>query len=179
MLTTYPNVEKIYLADTDGFVANDVFHMMSVRLRKLTHLSVLNLHDSFSSPDVVFPSLKQFSIRILNKIEQWKTFITTNDSIESLSVGWIKRDQLTPRTVSEITDLPNLVHMKVGGRFIVCKRVFDVIKVDYRKLRVLEFMVANYEEIKTLRFIFPLDKTLWTPKCEYFDEGSDREPLND
>lgn len=178
MLEHYPNLLQISLADTDAFVANDVFHLMSVKLPKMNHLSVLNLHDSFT-PTMIFPSLKFFSIRILNELEQWKIFITRNDSLEALNVGWVKRDQFTPRVIMEITNLLNMRHLKFGGRFIACKRIFDVIKIDYRHIRTLELMVANYEEIKNLKFIFPLDKMLWIPKCEYLDEGNDREPLND
>lgn len=91
----------------------------------------------------------------------------------------MKRDQFTPRVIREITELPNLHHLKFGGRFIVCKKIFEVIKRDYKNLRTLELMVANYEEIKNLRFVFPANRSLWMPQCLYFDEGSDREPLND
>lgn len=75
----YPNVEMMSLADTDCFVPNDGFHLLSVKLRKLSSLSVLNLHNNFS-PNVTLPSLKTFSVRILNKIDQWKSFITVNES---------------------------------------------------------------------------------------------------
>lgn len=178
MLSHFSNIERISLADTDAYVPNDVFYLMSVKLPRLSNLSVLNLHESFA-PDTVFPSLKNFSIRILNRIDQWKTFITNNQTLESLNVGWIKRDQFTPQIVEKIVALPNLRHLKFGGRFIASKRIFEVVKRDYKNLRTLELMVANYEEIKQLKFIFPLDKTLWRPQCTYFDEGSDREPLND
>lgn len=178
IISHYQNIRKISLADTDKFVSNDVFQLMSSRLTNLNHICLLNLHESFT-PNVIFSALKHFSIRILNEVDQWKAFVTANDSIESLKVGWIKRDQFTSATISEITSLPKLMHLKFGGRFIASKRIYDVIKCDYKKIRVLEFMVANYDEIKNLRFIFPLDKSLWKPQCEYFDEGSDREPLND
>lgn len=178
ILSNYPNVQHISLADTDAFVANDVFHLMSKKLSKLNHLSVLNLHESFSG-NTVFPSLKHFSIRILNNIDQWKTFISQNETIESLNVGWIKRDQFTTDIINEITDLRNLRHLKFGGRFIASKRIYDVIKEDYKKIRTLDLKVANYEEIKNLKFVFPLNKDLWLPQCTYFDEGHDREPVND
>lgn len=174
----YPNVERVSIADTDCHVANDAFHILSVRLRQLNHLSVLNLHETFAA-DAVFPSLKHFSIRILNNVAQWKSFITKNASVESLNVGWVKRDQFTPEIIHEITNLPHLRHLRFGGRFIASKRIYDAIKSDYKRLRTLELMVANYEEIKNLKFVFPLDQRLWLPRCEYFDEGSDREPLND
>lgn len=178
ILSHYQNIEFISLADTDQFVANDVFNLMSNKLRKLNHLSVLNFHQSFKS-NAVFPSLKYFSIRILNEIDQWKDFINSNKSIRSLNVGWVKRDQFTTQIISEITDLPNLRYLKFGGRFIAGKRIYDVIKCNYKNLEVLELMVANYEEIKNLKFIFPRDKSLWRPQCDYFDEFFDREPLND
>lgn len=174
----YPNIEIMSLADTDCFVPNDGFHLLSVKLKKLSSLSVLNLQETFS-PDVTLPSLKSFSVRILNKIDQWKNFITLNESIELLKVGWIKRDQFTPEIISEITNLPGLRHLQFGGRFIACKRIHDVIKKDYKNLQTLELTVANYDEIKRMKFIFPSNRSLWMPECLYFDEGSDREPLND
>lgn len=178
VLSHYSNIQRITIADTDGFVANDTFHLISVRLTQLTDLSVLNLHQTFI-PDTIFPTLKHFSIIILNNINQWNTLITNNRSIESLNVGWIKRDQFTPEIIQEIISLPNLRHLKFGGRFIASKRIYDIIKKDYKNLRTLELMVANYEEIKNLKFVFPREKSLWLPQCLYFDEGSDREPLND
>lgn len=178
ILTHYQSVRGISLADTDSFVANDVFQLLSTIPRKLNDLSVLNLHGSFTA-NVVFPALTHFSIKILHSIEQWIAFISRNESLEMLSVGWIKRDQFTPQVIREITELPNLHHLKFGGRFIACKRIYEVIKRDYKNLRTLELMVANYEEIKNIRFVFPSNKSLWLPLCLYFDEGSDREPLND
>jgi hypothetical protein len=179
LLQHYPNIQKVSLADTDSLVPNDVFHLLSVKLPKLSDLSVLNFHGNFAV-QIVFPSLKHFSIRILVNTSQWLMFIKRNDSIESLSVGWINRDQLTtPTLINEITDLPNLRHLKFGGRFIASKRIFDVIKRNYKNLRTLRLAVANYEEIKKLTFVFPIDRSLWVEKCQYFDEGHDREPLND
>lgn len=178
ILTLYPNIERISLADTDAFVANDVFHLMSVKLGKLSRLSVLNLHESFTG-ETVFPSLKHYSIRVLNDVNQWKNFISRNETIETLSVGWIKRDQVTAGIINAITDMRNLRHLKFGGRFIASKRIYDAIKSDYKKLRTLQLMVANYDEIKNLSFVFPLNKHLWLPQCPYFDEGHDREPVND
>lgn len=178
ILTHYQSVQAISLADTDSFVANDVYQLLSTIPRKLRDLSVLNLHGSFTA-SVVFPALTHFSIKILHSIEQWTAFISRNESLEMLNVGWIKRDQFTPLLIQEITELPNLRHLKFGGRFIACKRIYEVIKRDYKNLRTLELTVANYEEIKRLRFVFPSNKSQWRAQCLYFDEGSDREPLND
>ena len=178
ILGHYRGIERISLADTDKFVANDVFHLLSVRITRLNDLSVLNLHESFA-PNVNLTSLTKFSIKILNNIAQWKAFIERNVSLEVLHVGWIKRDQFTPQIIQEISELPNLRHLKFCGRFTACKQIYEVLKVDYKNLRTLELTVGNYDEIKILKFIFPYDKRLWMPKCLYFDEGSNREPLND
>lgn len=177
IVSHYVNVEQVFMADTDSFVSNDVFYLLS-RLPNLNHLSVLNVHENFS-PDVIFPSLKYFSIRILKKIDQWKTFVTNNKTIESLNVGWMRRDQFSSKIIEEIIDMPNLQHFKFGGRFTVCKRSYDLIKNDYKNLRTLELIVSNYDEVHKLKFIFPINKNLWMPQCALFDEGSDREPLND
>ncbi|CAG9797400.1 unnamed protein product [Chironomus riparius] len=179
LLSHYPCIEKLNLMDTDEFVANDLFHSIAYFLTNLKELVVLNFNKTFD-PQTKIKHLEKFSIKIINNIEQLLKFIKIHDStLINLSIWWITRD-FESRIVKEIISLPKLTHLKIGGRFIANKRIYEVVRRDYKNLRTLHLIVNNYDEVKHLKFTFPLDKSIYTDvKCLYFEEDHDREPLND
>lgn len=178
ILGFYRKIEILVLADTDEHVSNHLFHMLSVRLRNLKILSIFKFHHSFTY-NINLPSLETFSMKVLTDVNQWKKFIIHNGSINTLKVGWIQRDLFTQEIIREIISQPNIKHLEFGGRFTVTKRIYDVIKINYKNLRTLKLIIGNYDEVQKLKFVFPLKISQWRNECQYFDEGFDREPLND
>ncbi|KAG5676584.1 hypothetical protein PVAND_006407 [Polypedilum vanderplanki] len=173
----YSNISNLMFFDTDEFISNDLFYAISHELKFLLNLSVLNFNKNFI-PTHKIQILNSFSIKILNDIDQFLNFITLNNTLEKINVGWIKRD-FGEEIVEKIITQPRLQYIKFGGRFIANKRIYEVISRDYKNLRTLELVVNNYDDIKNLKFIFPLDRNNFIPKCLYFEEFNDREPLND
>lgn len=172
------NIEKLLLNDSDEFIVNDLFFEMSSLLKKLTHLEIFKLQLNFRALATI-KSLKHFSIKVPNDIEQWLRFILLHENLESISVMWFQRD-FDANVITQIINRSGKIkHMTLGGRFIACKKIYDAIKHDYKNLRSLKMHVHNYDEVKCLNFTFPADKSSFNAKCEYFEENNDREPLND
>lgn len=171
------NLKKLILTDTDNNVANELFNWIAFNLVNLETLFVLNFSLNYD-PQNSFKSLKIFSIRIMQNIDQWLKFILLNQNLEKTIVGWMQRD-FDVRVIKQILIDTKIKHMIFGGRFIANKKIYDAVKNDYKNLRILELKVSNYDEIKHLKFIFPKDKNLFNSKCLYFEENNDREPLND
>jgi len=179
LLSHYPCINKLNLMDTDEFIVNDLFHSIAYFLSHLKELVVLNFNISFV-PQSRIKHLEKFSIKIINNIDQLLKFIIIHDStLVNLSIWWIARD-FESRIVEEMISLSKLTHLKIGGRFIANKRIYETIRHDYKNLRTLHLIVNNYDEVKHLKFTFPLDKNIYNDvKCLYFEEDHDREPLND
>lgn len=171
------NLKNLFLDDTDNLIANDLYNVISFNLVSLESLSILNFSLNYDPLNSI-KSLKFFSIRILINVEQWLKFILLHQNLESINVGWVQRD-FDVNLIKQIINLTKIKFMKFGGRFIANKKIYDAVKNDYKNLRILELRVSNYDEIKNLKFIFPIDKKLFNPKCLYFEENNDREPLND
>lgn len=171
------DLKKLFLMDTDEFIANDLFSVISSTLINLTNLSILNL-DSNYTPRASIKFLQYFSIKILKDINQWLSFIQLHENLETIEVGWIHRD-FDSEVIRQLINFSNIKHMTFGGRFIANKKIYNAIKDDFKNLRTLKLRVSNYDEIKHLKFIFPLDQAQYEPKCLYFDENNDREPFND
>jgi hypothetical protein len=171
------NLKKLILNDTDNLIANDLYNSISFSLVKLESLSILNFSLNYDPLNAI-KCLKFFSIRILNNVDQWLKFILLHQNLETINAGWMQRD-FDVHVIEQIINLTKIKSMKFGGRFIANKKIYDAVKNDYKNLRILELRVSNYDEIKNLKFIFPIDKKLFNPRCLYFEENNDREPLND
>lgn len=177
LISHHGGIESLFLIDTDELIANDLFFIIRSKLKNLSNLSVLNFCSNFT-PCVTIKSLTSFSIKILNNINQWLSFVLVNENLKIISAGWIQRD-FDANIIKQIINNTKIEHMSFGGRFIANKKIYYAIKDDYKKLRTLKLRVSNYDEIKHLKFVFPLDKTYYNSKCLYFEENNDREPLND
>lgn len=179
LLSHYPCINKLNLMDTDVFIANDLFQSIAYYFSNLKELVVLNFNKSFV-PQSRIKNLEKFSIKIINNIDQLVKFITIHEnSLRNLSIWWITRD-FESKIVEQIISLPKLTNLKIGGRFIANKRIYETIRHDYKSLRTLHLIVNNYDEVKHLKFTFPMDKSIYKDvKCLYFTEDHDREPLND
>jgi hypothetical protein len=177
IISNFPSVEKLNLSDTDSMVANDLYNMLQAKLKRLTHLTVLNFNKKFI-PSGSFECLKSFTIKNLENVEQWLSFVMLHQTLETVHVGWIMRD-FEATAIEKVVQLPNLQVLKFGGRFTANKRIYEIIKRDNGNLKVLELEISNYDDVQKLTFTFPCDKKLFNPKCAYFDEGHDKEPLND
>lgn len=179
LLCHYPNITKLELMDTDEFIPNDLFHSISWYLTNLNELSVLNFNKSFNSQSKI-KSLEKFSVKIITNLEQLVRFVNIHaSSLKTLSIWWIIRD-FESHIINEIISLPNLNYLKIGGRFIANKRIYEVVKRDSKNLKTMHLIVNNYDEVKHLKFTFPADKALYHGlRCSYFEEYHDREPLND
>lgn len=108
----------------------------------------MTFYENFT-PDVIFPSLKHFAIRLIsdNGHDQWKTFFTGNPSIESLDIGLVVPNELYAEIINVMINLPNLRDVKLNIQSTTCNKMFDIMKVYLKNLRTVGTSALMIEDV--------------------------------
>lgn len=132
--------------------------------KNLEHLTVSNFFEG--TPDTqLFMKIKSINVGKISKALHWKKFVMCHSTVESITVEEFDQGKLTACEIEDILRLPHLHHICFIGRHKGLKEVFDVIKKDYKKLRVADFAFGRQTIFRDpLKIYFPEDKRLWRPE---------------
>lgn len=168
ILGNCPNLA--FLTVPNDMKATALLPFIAVNNPKLKKLSIHSMTAQME-PEVKFHSLSELSVFFVDNLTFVTAFIANNPSIETLNAECVVGETLNVEALKALTNQPNLKHLKFGGWFETLKKIYDVIKIDYKNLKSLELRVSYRSDMRrpTLCFEFPDDIELWDGKCEYFD----------
>lgn len=160
-MSNFPDVEELFLDNlTPSIWLSKFLKTIAKYQPNINTLSLKNLFQG-TPPNLQFKHLKSFRVQKIYSQPLWKTFVHSHWSLESLSINDIDPHRLTPEDIEGILGLPRLRHIHIEGVLRSIVKVFDVVKMDYKNLKVAEFASGVR---KKLRILFPADKSEWNPQ---------------
>jgi hypothetical protein len=164
-----PNLESLKsIHDQSGIVSN-CLRFIAVYNPRITTL-MINCLIPQEEPEAQFKYLKAFHVETVDNLDVFLKFLRENSSIETLSIGNVDREELTDVILEKLMNETKIRRLKFAGDFDTIEGIYDKIKIDYKNLKSLELtLLVQGKRGQTLTFIFPSDKSMWNPKCAFFD----------
>jgi hypothetical protein len=125
LLGVYPCVEKLVIKSWNSEFINDVILLIANNLKRLEHLEIPLLAPD--TPELAIPTLKTFQVEYVQDVNQWRTFLMNNPSLETVAIQWIQADVITYEVLDAITQrLQKLKNMKFGAKFKPTQRSIEM-----------------------------------------------------
>lgn len=161
ILGNCPNVEILQLPFL--FNPSELLPFITINNPKLKKLTIFDVRAEIG-PEVQFKFLTHLQVESVRHLKFAVNLIENTPSIETLKLqhdGFVNLGDL-----NELLNQPSLKHLKLCGSAWMLKKIYDAIKVDYKKLKTLELETADGMKFF---FRFPVDSSQWNPNCRYFD----------
>lgn len=133
--------------------------------QNLEHLAIRNFYEG-TPKDQQFKVLKSIDVDRISTNLHWKKFVSGHrDTLESLTVDDYMQGKLSPNDIEDILS-PKLRHIRFNSRSKSTKEIFNVVRKDYKKLKIAEFGQTNEKPVDTrsIEIYFPSDKREWHPE---------------
>ncbi len=155
------NLEKLTAHHDPFHYIPNLLIFMTTNNPKLKHLSLDALPMDIT-PEAKFNHLQYLHIQTCIDLENVIKFLTYNGSIETLSLNLADEITTDDAMLEALLKQSNLQHLIVAARDITLNRIYNRIKVDYKKLKSLELRpLANAADKVFIQF--PNDKSRWQP----------------
>lgn len=131
----------------------------------LQHLKIPNFYKG-TPQNLHFQQLKSIYVSSIDQPQYWKNFVLNHDTLESIIVKKYEQSKLSVDDIESILNLPHLTHIRFNAKTrSAIKQVFDVVKKNYKNLRIAEFGInISGDKPETYRIYLPRDRKDWQPE---------------
>lgn len=194
LLGHYRDIE-LFEGNINYAQTNDAIIFMAHNLKNLKHLSINTVTNDM--PELPIASLKTFHVNNAVPITQWRNFIVSNPTIETISVLFMPQNQAPNYEIFDAitTRIKNLKKIQFGPNYMPTNRVLELISRNCKKLHKIEIfqpMVENerqtlvpfvarginifYYDPASGEYIFSKEPEMWNnEELEYYNLDSSGE----
>lgn len=159
----FPSLEKLTVDPHLSYFPK-FFNTLNKFHPKLVYLSYSSFRKG-TPTNLEFRNLRYLAVNEVKHKPALMNFVMSHRDLVEIIIGQVS--ELTDDDFSDILSLPALRHLEVAGSQTDVKRIFDLIKKNYRRLQFCKFSYKTDPEPSHTHHkdvMFPLEKKYWKPE---------------
>lgn len=172
-LANFPSLLTLDLKDVATATWSSKFLKTIASVQKnLQHLSIRNFFEG-TRTNLHFKNLKSVHVKIIHSASRWMNFVLSHTTLEKISVEGLEHGKLSTEEIESLLELPELRNLHFTGNVGNIKKIYEVVKKDFKNLEAIVFNIkTHHEKVVKMKIAFPSKNATWTSK-EFDDVFTD------
>lgn len=164
-LANFPSLVELDLKDVATATWSSKFLKTIASVQKnLQQLAIRNFFEG-TRTNLHFKNLKSVHVKIIHSSPRWMNFVLSHIKLETITVEGLENGKLSEEDAESMMELPELRNLNFTGNVTNIKKIYDVVKKDFKSLETIVLNIkTHHEKVVKIKIAFPLKGTTWCSK---------------